>query len=242
MNSDRNVSIQYSKIMILFSALETRFVSFKNSKLQTFANVLVFLILFTQCSSGDRKNVSNETANGASRSTYSEDEAQKNREEETSSSNASSRSTAVDPDAKPTKGCIQGDCNSGTGTYVYDNGDEYRGSFQNDLRNGPGRIKYANGDRFDGEFKDDLKEGKGTYIFKNGALLEGTFQAGSMMGPGKVRFPDTSVYEGEFQDERNSAEGTMSSSFDGSKQNCRIQNKIVLCGGGRGAESPYGKN
>nr|WP_232371734.1 hypothetical protein [Leptospira ainazelensis] len=228
--------------MILFSAFETRFVSFKNSKLKTSVSAFLFLILFAQCSSGDKKIAPNESASGAGRSAYSADEPQINQEEEAAPSGASDRSANADPDAKPTQGCIQGECNSGSGTYVYDNGDEYRGSFQNGLRNGPGRIKYANGDRFDGGFKDDLKEGKGTYIFKNGALLEGTFQAGSMMGPGKVRFPDTSVYEGDFQDERNSAEGTMSSSFDGSKQNCRIQNKIVLCGGGRGAESPYGKN
>ncbi|PJZ55217.1 MORN repeat-containing protein [Leptospira adleri] len=241
MNSGRNASIQYSKIMILFRVFAARFVSLKNSKLSTFLSTFVFLILFTQCSGGDKKLAPNESASGAGRSAYSEDEPQNNETEESNSSGAENRSASADPNAKPTQGCIEGDCASGIGTYIYDNGDEYRGAFQNDLRNGSGRIKYANGDKFDGTFKDDLKEGKGTYIFKNGALLEGTFQAGAMMGPGKVRFPDTSVYEGDFQDERNSAEGTMSSSFDGSKQNCRIQNKIVLCGG-RGADSPYGKN
>ncbi|RHX90722.1 hypothetical protein DLM75_10050 [Leptospira stimsonii] len=241
MNSGRNSSILYSKIMILFKTIETRFVSLENSKSIVLAATFAVSILFVHCSSGDKKISPNESASGAGRSAYQEDEPQNNEDQETSAG-AANRSANVDPNAKQTQGCIEGNCTSGIGTYVYDNGDEYRGSFQNDLRNGSGKIKYANGDKFDGTFKDDLKEGKGTYIFKNGALLEGTFQAGAMLGPGKVRFPDTSVYEGDFQDERNSAEGTMSSSFDGSKQNCRIQNKIVLCGGGRGAESPYGKN
>lgn len=76
-----------------------------------------------------------------------------------------------------------------------------------------------------------MRDGKGTYIFKNGAMLEGTFLMGQMIGPGKVRFPDTSIYEGEFQDEKNSSEGVLYSSFDNSKRHCKIEDKVVLCGG-----------
>nr|PJZ92721.1 hypothetical protein CH379_11660 [Leptospira ellisii] len=185
-------------------------------------SLLMFLLLSIACSSGDKKLSPNESASGAGRSAYMEEET------------ASDRSSTADPGNAPGKGCIQGDCVNGRGTYVYDNNDEYVGSFQNDMRNGSGKMKYANGDKFDGTFKDDLKEGTGTYIFKNGSILEGNFQTGAMTGPGKVRFPDTSVYEGEFQDEKNSSSGTLSSSFDGSKKQCRVENKIVLCGGNVG--------
>ncbi|WP_243397967.1 MORN repeat-containing protein [Leptospira kmetyi] len=210
---------------------ENDFISYSKNMMRFFLRYsfcgVMFLCVFVQCSYGDKKMAPNESASGAGRSAYS-DENERNAEEEQTTTASRSTSGAT---ADPTRGCIQGDCVSGTGTYVYDNDDEYRGGFLNDLRNGSGRIKYKNGDRFEGTFKDDLKDGKGTYIFKNGAMLEGTFEMGKMNGPGKVRFPDTSVYEGEFQDEKNSSEGVLFSAFDHSKKHCRIENKIVLCGG-----------
>ncbi|TGK33218.1 hypothetical protein EHQ12_17945 [Leptospira gomenensis] len=205
-------SEMYSKIIILLKSAD-RIRNVRNG------SVLMFLFIYISCSSGDKKLSPDEPANTASRSAAMEEQT------------ASDRSTIADPGNAPGKGCIQGDCVNGRGTYVYDNDDEYSGSFQNDMRNGSGRMKYANGDKFEGTFKDDVKEGNGTYIFRNGSILEGNFQNGTMIGMGKVRFPDTSVYEGEFQDEKNSASGTLSSSFDGSKKQCRVENKIVLCGG-----------
>ncbi|TQE64438.1 MORN repeat-containing protein [Leptospira noguchii] len=227
-----NVFISYSKNMILWKQLlnlilkkiSTTF-SIEISR-NKFFEVMFLILIVVQCTSGDKRMTSNESAdNGAGSSSYNESEVK----EEQAESSSSSRSTSMETDR--IRGCVQGDCVSGTGVYIYDNDDEYSGSFVNDLRNGSGRIKYKNGDRFEGSFKDDLRDGKGTYIFKNGAMLEGIFEMGKMIGPGKVRFPDTSIYEGDFQDEKNSAEGVMYSSFDHSKRHCRIENKIVLCGG-----------
>lgn len=225
-----NVFISYSKNMIrwkqfsnlVFKEIRTSLpVEIFRSK---FLEVMFLILVLLQCTSSDKRITSNESADGGiGSSSYSESEV---KEEQTESS-FSARSTSMEA----ARGCVQGDCVSGTGVYIYDNDDEYSGSFVNDLRNGSGRMKYKNGDRFEGSFKDDLRDGKGTYIFKNGAMLEGTFEMGKMIGPGKVRFPDTSIYEGDFQDEKNSAEGVMYSSFDHSKRHCRIENKVVLCGG-----------
>ncbi|EMO21268.1 MORN repeat protein [Leptospira santarosai str. HAI134] len=220
-----NVFISYSKNMILLKKIQNSIhrplSPIRTKALRNSLFGVMFLIFAVQCSYGDKKISPNEPANEAGNSFEDETKVQ---EEQTPSSD---RTMGVGP----IRGCIQGDCFSGTGTYIYDNDDEYKGSFSNDLRNGPGRMIYKNGDRFEGNFKDDLKDGKGTYIFRNGAILEGTFQMGKMVGPGKVRFPDTSIYEGEFQDEKNSIEGVMYSSFDHSKRHCKIENKIVLCGG-----------
>ncbi|KAK2619863.1 hypothetical protein CFV95_013070 [Leptospira interrogans] len=226
-----NVFISYSKNMILwkkFSDLVLKKIRITFSveiSRNKFLEVMFLILVVLQCTSSDKRIASNESADGTGSSSYNESEV---KEEQTESS-FSTRSTSIEADR--VRGCVQGDCVSGTGVYIYDNDDEYSGSFVNDLRNGSGRMKYKNGDRFEGSFKDDLRDGKGTYIFKNGAMLEGTFEMGKMIGPGKVRFPDTSIYEGDFQDEKNSAEGIMYSSFDHSKRHCRIENKIVLCGG-----------
>ncbi|MCG6167744.1 hypothetical protein LFX25_07890 [Leptospira sp. FAT2] len=227
MSVSENGFISYSKNMILLRSLQSFSVGNFDSK--TLCLGVMFLITTVHCSYGDKKMAPNESASGAGRSAYYEDERPSEEDQPSSASNRSV--TPENEPPSPTRGCIQGDCTNGTGTYVYDNDDEYRGSFTNDLRNGSGRIKYKNGDRFDGTFKDDVKDGKGTYIFKNGAMLEGNFQAGKMIGPGKVRFPDTSIYEGEFQDEKNSSEGILYSAFDHSRKHCRIENKVVLCGG-----------
>ncbi|WP_173380633.1 MORN repeat-containing protein [Leptospira mayottensis] len=227
-----NVFISYSKNMILLKQIQNSisnriYSPFLTRTLYNSLLGVMFLIFAVQCSYGDKKISPNEPTNDTGNSdSYKNDTTE---QEEQTSSSFSDRS--ISAEVNPIRGCIQGDCISGIGTYIYDNDDEYKGSFSNDLRNGPGKMKYKNGDRFEGNFKDDLKDGKGTYIFKNGAMLEGTFQMGKMIGPGKVRFPDTSIYEGEFQDEKNSAEGVMYSSFDHSKRHCKIENKIVLCGG-----------
>ncbi|OOV41860.1 hypothetical protein GS511_04190 [Leptospira borgpetersenii] len=226
-----NVFISYSKNMILLKQIQNSipnriYSSFLMRILRNSLLGVMFLIFVIQCSYGNKKISPNGSTNDIENSdSYNNETVEQ--EEQTSTTSDRSIST----EAGPIRGCIQGNCISGTGTYIYDNDDEYKGSFLNDLRNGPGRMIYKNGDRFEGNFKDDLKDGKGTYIFKNGAILEGTFQMGKMIGPGKVRFPDTSIYEGEFQDEKNSAEGVMYSSFDHSKRHCKIENKIVLCGG-----------
>lgn len=203
-----NVFISYSKNMILWK----KFSDLVLKKIRTtfsveisrnkFLEVMFLILVVLQCTSSDKRIASNESADGTGSSSYNESEV---KEEQTESS-FSTRSTSIEADR--VRGCVQGDCVSGTGVYIYDNDDEYSGSFVNDLRNGSGRMKY-----------------------KNGAMLEGTFEMGKMIGPGKVRFPDTSIYEGDFQDEKNSAEGIMYSSFDHSKRHCRIENKIVLCGG-----------
>ncbi|EMY78230.1 MORN repeat protein [Leptospira weilii serovar Ranarum str. ICFT] len=226
-----NVFISYSKNMIFLKQILNS-ISKKVRSIGVFRNTfpgVMFLILFlaVQCSSGDKKIPPNEPTGEAV--PYESEKTEPGEQTSDTAASVSDRSAPAQSDT--IRGCIQGDCFSGTGTYVYDNDDEYIGSFSNDLRNGPGRIKYKNGDRFEGSFKNDLRDGKGTYIFKNGAMLEGTFLMGQMIGPGKVRFPDTSIYEGEFQDEKNSSEGVLYSSFDHSKRHCKIEDKVVLCGG-----------
>ncbi|MGB1237461.1 MAG: hypothetical protein ACPG4U_04570, partial [Pseudomonadales bacterium] len=43
----------------------------------------------------------------------------------------------------PTKGCVEGDCINGKGTYIYKGGTKYKGSFKGGLANGKGTCYYS---------------------------------------------------------------------------------------------------
>ncbi len=62
-------------------------------------------------------------------------------------------------------GCIEGDCENGFGTFVYENG------------------------RYTGTFHNGARDGYGTYLFDDGTQLECTWSNGSKEGIGKITFP-----------------------------------------------------
>ena len=77
---------------------------------------------------------------------------------------------------KPTTGCIDGDCENGTGTYIFPSGNKYTGQFNNYARDGKGIAWLANGDRFEGVFRNN-EFGTGSYYFFTGYRYTGTYDA-----------------------------------------------------------------
>jgi hypothetical protein len=77
-------------------------------------------------------------------------------------------------------GCISGDCNFGSGSYVTSNGDRYFGAFKNGLFNGQGTCYYANGDKYVGEWKENVFHGAGTMYLANGTTANGTWENGAI--------------------------------------------------------------
>jgi hypothetical protein len=65
-------------------------------------------------------------------------------------------------------GCVKGNCNNGTGTFNYENGNVYVGPFKNNKRHGTGGVlTYPNGDVFRVKYVDDIFNGYGVYVSSN---------------------------------------------------------------------------
>ena len=86
---------------------------------------------------------------------------------------------------QPEKGCIEGDCLEGRGTYIFKEGDKYIGSFRKGLPHGRGTVHYANGERYDGEMANAKFNGYGTLFMKDGTQVSGYWRDGVYVGPQK---------------------------------------------------------
>ncbi|RMF21457.1 MAG: peptidase C14 caspase catalytic subunit p20, partial [Bacteroidetes bacterium] len=88
------------------------------------------------------------------------------------------------PDFDPQRtGCLSGDCQNGTGIFVFPDGSaKYSGSFRNGRPHGPGLMHYANGERYKGEWKDGLYHGRGTLFLLDGTRVSGRWREGQFVG------------------------------------------------------------
>ena len=78
---------------------------------------------------------------------------------------------------KPSIGCINGNCDSGEGTYKYSSGAEYTGQWEEGKRNGKGTNKYSSGAVYTGEWKEDKQDGPGgTFTSSKGTVYTGEFK------------------------------------------------------------------
>jgi hypothetical protein len=100
------------------------------------------------------------------------------------------KQSAGEPGKAPSgsKGCISGNCTSGWGTYVWENGDTYTGSWQYGNRTGRGTYTSANGTKYCGEYNNNIREGQGTYYFAGGDYYTGQFHNHKMHGYGTYHY------------------------------------------------------
>lgn len=84
-------------------------------------------------------------------------------------------------------GCVEGNCHTGTGTYIYKDGSaKYTGQFVNDLPDGEGAIFYANGERYVGMWKAGEFNGKGTLYRLDNTEVAGYWGKGVFKGKNDV--------------------------------------------------------
>ncbi len=77
-------------------------------------------------------------------------------------------------------GCIDGDCENGSGTYIFDDKSQYTGTFKNGYAHGRGTIIYPNGDRYEGEMKNGFLYGYGTLFAATGKQYSGEWVKGEL--------------------------------------------------------------
>lgn len=85
-------------------------------------------------------------------------------------------------------GCVNGNCETGFGTYKFPSGNAYTGNFAATKRQGKGKMEFANGDVLDGNFSNnDILSG--TYKFNNGCSFTGTWDSKGEMYNGTYYSP-----------------------------------------------------
>jgi hypothetical protein len=81
-----------------------------------------------------------------------------------------------------TAGCINGNCDNGYGTKVYDGGGKYEGYFINGLRQGEGTYEWSGGDKYSGHWVAGDYTGYGTYYYSSGTIKSGYWNKNTFVG------------------------------------------------------------
>lgn len=98
--------------------------------------------------------------------------------------------------AKPTIGCISGNCTDGWGEWKFETG-SYEGFWVNGKRNGFGYNYWDNGGYYLGFFKDNIISGTGIYQNIDEKIFRGNYENGMLNGFGEEIFYDYDEF-GEF--------------------------------------------
>ncbi|WP_460965038.1 M48 family metalloprotease [Spirosoma litoris] len=101
------------------------------------------------------------------------------------------KTPAQRPSIRATVGCVSGDCQDGTGVFVYPTLERYAGEFEEGDKHGEGTEYYADGKvKYKGNFRDNLRSDYGVYYYRNGDRYAGWFQNNVPNGKGTYYFAD----------------------------------------------------
>ena len=89
--------------------------------------------------------------------------------------------------------CIEGDCQTGYGVYVMDDGHRYEGDWAKGKPQGKGKAIMPNGNIYEGTFDDGLWSGQGIETYPDGRQYVGEFKDSRYHGKGKVLTPDGGI-------------------------------------------------
>jgi hypothetical protein len=103
--------------------------------------------------------------------------------------------------------CLTGNCQNGTGTFMFSGGAKYNGQFYSGKPHGTGTLSFTNGNNYTGDWKDGIREGKGKMNFKNGNKYEGEFKRGKISGTGSMYYQNGDKYVGKWDNESPNGKG-----------------------------------
>ena len=110
------------------------------------------------------------------------------------------------------QGCINGNCISGYGVFIYDDGSIYEGNFSQKKPDGQGLLMKNDGSIYNGEFKNGKYNGYGILVKPDGSEQEGIWEdtlyciATKRVQPkldknGNIMYYSSGVYKGEMRTE-----------------------------------------
>lgn len=95
--------------------------------------------------------------------------------------------------------CVNGNCVTGTGTYIYPSGAKYTGQFVDNKINGKGYLYLTNGDTYQGDWINNYREGTGKMVFQNGDIYNGEWKKSKFDGRGQLVFANGGKYVGDWK-------------------------------------------
>lgn len=142
--------------------------------------------------------------------------------------------------------CINGDCENGYGTYLFEDKTKAEGKWKNGKMNGSIKIFYSNGNFYEGGILDNNKNGLGIYKTEN-AELQGNFVQNKLNGKGKIIFYDKTIHEGLFKDNILNGYGKITladgSSYEGNFVDNKLNGKgIYIFSNGNKFEGEFKEN
>ena len=99
-------------------------------------------------------------------------------------------------------GCIEGDCDDGTGTYAYPDGSIYEGQFLGGKPNGRGDFTYPDKERYVGNFKSGLPHGNGILHRPDGKQTVGAWREGEYIGNPRIDYGREGCISGDCKNGR----------------------------------------
>ncbi len=97
-------------------------------------------------------------------------------------------------------GCVEGNCNNGYGTFVFESGAIYKGNWVAGKFSGMGNYTYSNGDNYTGEFLENKRHGAGIYTFVSGKNYNGAWENGKYNGYGTLTEANGTATSGFWKD------------------------------------------
>lgn len=117
-------------------------------------------------------------------------------------------------------GCIDGKCDNGQGSYLYNNG-YYYGEFKNSIRDGAGLYLFNSGELYKGNFKQNKFDGTGVFYWVNGSKYEGEWSSQQRHGKGVYFYSDGLIDDGNFEFNKFIGNRTVSN------VNSAFENKVI---------------
>jgi hypothetical protein len=103
--------------------------------------------------------------------------------------------------------CLDGDCQNGRGTMLYENGTKYSGDFRKGMPNGKGEVAMANGSSYRGDFVMGVREGVGVQRRGTGEVYTGSFKKNKQSGNGTMTYPNGNKYTGNWENDQPNGQG-----------------------------------